>query len=89
MTRNKRKNSTGAGLCILAALVFGMYLGSPIPKVWAHPVSEVMSVVSEQITKIEHLHSTITEDKTDAEKNNDITDIKDKGDLDSTTTFTE
>ncbi len=88
MTRNKRKKSTGMGLCILAALVFGMYLGSPIPKVWAHPVSEVMSAVSEQITKIEHLHNTITEDKTDAEKNTGttgITDIKDKEDLESIT----
>lgn len=44
-------------LCILAALAFGAYLGSPVPKVWAHPVSEVMTVVSEQVTKLENLHN--------------------------------
>lgn len=51
-------------LCILAALAFGAYLGSPVPKVWAQPVSEVMTAVSEQvatvsemITKTETLHN--------------------------------
>jgi len=64
MTKEKRKADYAmSAICILAALAFGSYLGSPGPKVWTHPVSEVMSVVSEQITK--PLHNEITEEKKD------------------------
>ena len=62
----KEKNRTDLSiwvLCILAALAFGSYLGSPIPKVWAQPVSEVMTVVSEQITEIANLHSEVKADQ--------------------------
>lgn len=76
MTKEKERTDLSISvLCILAALAFGSYLGSPVPKVWAHPVSEVMIVVSEQITEMGNLHSegkeaqsttenTITDDKT-------------------------
>lgn len=50
-------------ICILAALAFGAYLGSPATKVWAQPVSEIMTAVSEQITKIESLHNETAKDK--------------------------
>lgn len=50
-------------ICILAALAFGAYLGSPAPKVWAQPVSEVMTAVSEQITRMEILHNETANDK--------------------------
>ena len=69
MTKEKKKTDlVRSVLCILAALAFGIYLGSPVPKVWAHPVSEMVSVVSEQIGKIESLHNNEKEDKTAAEK---------------------
>jgi len=58
MTKEKERTDLSIWvLCILAALAFGSYLGSPVPKVWAHPVSEVMTVVSEQITEIGNLHN--------------------------------
>lgn len=44
-------------ICILAALAFGAYLGSPASKVWAQPVSGMVSTLSEQIAKMESLHS--------------------------------
>lgn len=56
MTKRERKNDFARlAICILAALAFGAYLGAPGPKVWAHPVSEVISIVSDQITKMELL----------------------------------
>lgn len=58
MTKRKiNLNAARLAICILAALAFGAYLGAPGPKVWAHPVSEVMTVVSEQIAKLESLHN--------------------------------
>jgi len=48
MTKEKKRTNLSIRvLCILAALAFGAYLGSPAPKVWTHPASEVMAVVSE------------------------------------------
>lgn len=68
MTKEKERTDWSISvLCILAALAFGSYLGSPVPKVWAHPVSEVLTVVSEQITEIGNLHSEVKEDKSTAE----------------------
>ena len=58
MTKEKKRTDLATSvLCILAALAFGAYLGSPVPKAWAHPVSEVMAVVSEQVTEIGNLHN--------------------------------
>lgn len=66
MTKEKRTSDYARSvICILAALAFGAYLGAPGPKVWAHPVSEVMSVVSEQITKMERLHNETSKEKND------------------------
>ncbi len=78
MTKEKRKTDLARSvLCILAALAFGAYLGSPVPKVWAHPVSEVMTAVSTQITKMENLHNDTVKDRMTAktaadEKNKEI-----------------
>ncbi|MDD3168551.1 MAG: cell wall hydrolase [Eubacteriales bacterium] len=62
----KGKNNFDAArlvICILAALAFGAYLGAPGPKVWAHPVSEVMTVISEQIIKFESIPNETAKDK--------------------------
>lgn len=62
MTKEKKRTDLSLWvLCILAALAFGSYLGSPVQKVWAQPVSEVMTAVSEQLTEIGKLHSEVTE----------------------------
>lgn len=83
MTKEKRKADYAMSvICILAALVFGAYLGTPGPKVWAHPVSQVISVVSEQITKMEHLHNETAKDKNDEtvdKKANETNDQETKG----------
>lgn len=42
---------------ILAALMFGAFLGSPVPKVWAGLISEAVSVISEQAAETERLHN--------------------------------
>jgi len=69
MTKEKKSTDLATSvLCILAALAFGAYLGSPVPKIWAHPVSEVMAVVSEQITEMGNLHSEVKEDQSITEK---------------------
>ena len=58
MTKEKKRTDLSIWvLCILAALAFGSYLGSPVQKAWAQPVTEVMAVVSEQLTEIGKLHS--------------------------------
>ncbi len=58
MTKEKKRTDFATSvLWILTALAFGAYLGSPAPKVWAHPASEVMAVVSEQVTEIGNLHN--------------------------------
>lgn len=68
MTKEKKRTDLSIWvLCILAALAFGSYLGSPVQKVWAHPVSEVMTVVSEQITEIANLHSEVKVDQSTTE----------------------
>ncbi|HYE69647.1 MAG TPA: cell wall hydrolase [Anaerovoracaceae bacterium] len=57
MTKEKKRADLSIWvLCILAALAFGSYLGSPVQKAWAQPVKEVMTVVSQQITEIGNIH---------------------------------
>jgi spore germination cell wall hydrolase CwlJ-like protein len=72
MTKDKKIELTARILCILAALAFGAYLGAPVPKVWAQPVSEMMTAVSEQMTELseqikerETLHKQTGKDSTD------------------------
>lgn len=58
MTKDKKKIEVVKWIVsILAALAFGAYLGSPVPKVWAQPISEAVAVVSEQFTKLELLQN--------------------------------
>lgn len=68
MTKEKKRTDLSIWvLCILAALAFGSYLGSPVQKAWAQPVTEVMAVVSEQLTKIGKLHSERKQDQSATE----------------------
>jgi len=47
MTKEKeRADLARSVLCILIALAFGAYLGSTVPKVWAHPVSEEKEAIA-------------------------------------------
>lgn len=72
MTKDKRIEFARWALCILAALAFGAYLGSPVPKVWAQPVTEAMTAVAEemaglpeQIKERENLHKQTGKDSID------------------------
>ena len=89
----KEKNRTDLSiwvLCILAALAFGSYLGSPVQKVWAQPASEVMTVVSEQLTEIASLHSERKQDQSATEntiiENTTVEETPTAGSADQSTT---
>lgn len=51
---------------IIAALMFGAFLGSPLPAIWADQISEAMVVISEQAAEKEKLHKEKTETPTAA-----------------------
>jgi spore germination cell wall hydrolase CwlJ-like protein len=83
MTKEKQTaNAARWVVGILAALMFGAFLGSPVPEIWAGQISKTMSAVSVQMAETEKLHSgaaagnavikTAAEVKTAAEENNEV-----------------
>jgi len=57
MTKEKQTaDLTRWVVSVLAALMFGAFLGSPVPEIWTGQISETMAVISEQAAEAEKLH---------------------------------
>jgi spore germination cell wall hydrolase CwlJ-like protein len=58
MTKEKQTvNAARWVVGILAALMFGAFLGSPVPEIWTGQISKTMSAASVQMAGTEKLHS--------------------------------
>lgn len=67
MINEKRKSDLPAWMAyILIALMFGAFLGSPVPDIWAGRISEAVSSLTEQTAKPVFLHKETTEDQSAA-----------------------
>lgn len=63
MTKEKQKVDMAMWMVyILIALVFGAFLGSPVPDIWAGRITEAISAISEQTAETVNLHSNATDE---------------------------
>ena len=57
MTKEKQTAEIAKwAVSIIAALMFGAFLGSPLPAIWADQISKTAAVISEQAAEKEKLH---------------------------------
>ncbi|HWQ78395.1 MAG TPA: cell wall hydrolase [Anaerovoracaceae bacterium] len=62
MLKEKQKSDMAIWMAyILIALMFGAFLGSPVPDLWAGRISEAIAAVSEKTTETANLHSSTTD----------------------------
>jgi hypothetical protein len=67
MTKEKQTAEIAKwAISIIAALMFGAFLATPVPAIWADQISEMAAVISEQAAEVERLHKEKAETETNA-----------------------